>query len=195
MNLKKYFTNNLAVLFIISINIIIFIAINAFPNLRDVFLLNPDYNIALEKPWTLLTVFISHEQLIHILLNMFLILVFGSELYKETNAKLLYFAYILCGFIGSLSIFIYAPLIEYNGGLIAGASAAAFGIAATYVMLQPNTEILKSKSKYWLIALFVVNAILTIQNPQVSVGGPAHAIGILVGLIIGWLLKKASRKE
>lgn len=195
MNLKKYFTNNLVVLFIISINIIIFIAINAFPNLRDVFLLNPDYNIALEKPWTLLTVFISHEQLIHILLNMFLILVFGSELYKETNAKILYFAYILCGFIGSLSIFIYAPLIEYNGGLIAGASAAAFGIVATYVMLQPNTEILKSKSKYWLIALFVVNAILTIQNPQVSVGGPAHAIGILVGLIIGWLLKKASRKE
>lgn len=190
MSLKKYFNKNYAVLILICINIIVFIALNAFPDLRDVFLLNAEPKIALEKPWTLITVFFSHELLIHILLNMFLVLVFGTELYKETNAKVVYIAYILCGFIGSLSVLVYASLIGYNGGLIAGASAASFGIVATYVMLQPNAIILKSKSKYWLIALFVVNAILTIQNPQVSVGGPAHAIGILVGLLIGWLLKK-----
>ncbi len=190
MNFKKYFSNNSAVLTIISINIIVFIAINVFPNLRDIFLLNADPKILLEKPWTLLTVFFSHELLIHILLNMFLVLIFGSELYKETNAKVVYFVYTLCGIIGSLSVLIYAPLIGYNDGLIAGASAAAFGTVATYVMLQPNTVILKSNSKYWLIALFIVNAILTIKNPQVSVGGPAHAIGILVGLLFGWLLKK-----
>lgn len=190
MNFKKYFSNNSAVLIIISINILVFIAINVFPNFRDIFLLNADPKTTLEKPWTLLTVFFSHELPIHVLINMFLILIFGSELYKETNAKVVYIAYILCGFIGSLSVLVYASLIGYNGGLIAGASAASFGIVATYVMLQPNAIILKSKSKYWLIALFVVNAILTIQNPQVSVGGPAHAIGILVGLLIGWLLKK-----
>lgn len=190
MNYKKYFSNNFPVLILIGINIIVFMAINAFPNLRNVFLLNANLKISLEKPWTLLTVFFSHELLIHILLNMFLVLIFGSELYKESNAKVVYFAYILCGFIGSLSVIIYASLTGYNGGLIAGASAAAFGIVATYVMLQPDTVILKSKSKYWLIALFVVNAILTIDNPQISVGGPAHAIGILVGLLFGWLLKK-----
>lgn len=190
MSFKKYYTNNIPVLTLIGINIVIFIAINAFPGLREVFLLNADPRISLTKPWTFLTVIFSHELLIHILFNMVLVLIFGSELYKETNAKVVYFAYILCGFIGSLSVLIYAPFIGYNGGLIAGASAAAFGIVATYVMLQPEAVILKSKSKYWLIALFVVNAILTINNPQVSVGGPAHAVGILVGLLFGWLFKK-----
>lgn len=134
----------------------------------------------------------SHELPIHVLINMFLILIFGSELYKETNAKVVYFVYILCGFISSISTLIYASLIGYNGGLIAGASAAAFGIVAAYAMLQPDVVILKSKSKYWLIALFIVNVILTIKNPQVSVGGPAHAVGILVGLLFGWILKKKS---
>ena len=192
MNYKKYFSNNSAVLIIISINILVFIAINVFPNFRDIFLLNADPKTTLEKPWTLLTVFFSHELPIHVLINMFLILIFGSELYKETNAKVVYFVYILCGFISSISTLIYASLIGYNGGLIAGASAAAFGIVAAYAMLQPDVVILKSKSKYWLIALFIVNVILTIKNPQVSVGGPAHAVGILVGLLFGWILKKKS---
>lgn len=190
MKLKKYFINNSAVWILICINIIIFIALNTVPNLSDIFLLNADYKIVLEKPWTLLTVFFSHELPIHIILNMFLVLIFGSKLYKETSAKLLYFVYILCGFLGSLSVLIYAPLIGYNGGLIAGASASSFGIVATYVVLHPNTIILKSKSKYWLIALFIVNAVLTIKNPQVSVGGPAHAIGIIIGILIGYLFKK-----
>ncbi len=190
MNLKKYFTKNLAVLVLICINIIVFIALNVFPNLGDNFLLNADPQIAFEKPWTLITVFFSHVLPIHILLNMLLVLIFGTELNKETSAKVLYFAYVVCGFIGSLTIFIYAPLIDYNGGLISGASAAAFGIVAAYATLKPDALILNSKSKYWLIALFAVNAILTIRNPQVSIGGPAHAVGIVVGMFIGWLLKK-----
>lgn len=38
MNFKKCFSNNFPVLFLTSINIMVFTAINAFPNLRDVFL-------------------------------------------------------------------------------------------------------------------------------------------------------------
>jgi membrane associated rhomboid family serine protease len=96
MNIKKYFSNNTAILTIICINLIVFIAINAFPNLREILLLNADPKIMLEKPWTLFTVFFSHELLIHILLNMVLVFIFGTELYKETNAKVVYLVYILC---------------------------------------------------------------------------------------------------
>ena len=44
-----------------------------------------------------------------------------------------------------------------------------------------------------MIAVFIVNAILTIQNPIVSVGGAAHATGIVVGLIYGYSYKKLIR--
>lgn len=190
MRLKEYFSSNPTTLTLIFTNIIIFIALNTFSNLSGLFLLDPSINMVMNRPWTLLTVFFSHELHIHILLNMFLVLIFGTQLERETNAKVVFYVYLLSGFIGSLTILAYAPLIGYDGEPIPGASAAAFGIVAAYATLQPNTIILKSKSKYWMIALFIVNAVLTIQNPHVSVGGPAHATGIVVGLIFGYLLKK-----
>lgn len=195
MKLKDYFSNNLAVLALIFINLLIFVALYIFPNLSGYLLLNPEPSVVAERPWTLITVLFSHEILIHFLLNMFLVFVFGTQLSRETNAKIMYCVYILCGFLGSLTILAYAPLVKYDGDAIAGASAAAFGIVTAYAALQPNKSILKSKAIYWVIALFVFNAILTIRNPRISVGGPAHAIGIIAGLIIGFMLKRKYPKK
>lgn len=195
MKIKNYFSKNFAVITIILINLLIFIAINISPNLSESLLLNPEPDAIVKAPWTLITVLFSHEILIHFLLNMFLCLVFGTELSKETNYGTVFFIYILCGLLGCLVIIPYAPIISYNGGPVAGASAAAFGLVAAYGALQPNRELLKSKVKFWVIALFVFNAILTIRNPKVSVGGPAHAVGIVAGLIIGFILKKVLYKN
>lgn len=195
MKVKEYFSHNFAVLTLILINLGIYIALIINPDLSSLFLLEPNLNMVMSRPWTLLTVFFSHELHIHILLNMLLVLIFGTQLNRATNGMVVWGVYLLCGLIGSLVSLVYAPLIGYSGGPIAGASAAAFGIVATYVALEPNKIILKSKAKYWLIALFLVNAVLTIQNPQVSVGGPAHAIGIIEGFVFGYLLKMFSKKE
>jgi len=190
MRLRKYLLNNQAVVTLVLINLVVYILLNALPGLSGVFLLDPDLSMVMEKPWTVVTVFFSHEILIHVLLNMMLVLVFGTQLFRETNAKVIYFIYILCGLIGSWAIFGYASFVEYTGGPIAGASAASFGIVAAYAAIRPDAIILKSKSKHWLLALFIVNAVLTIQNPSVSVGGPAHAAGIAAGFIMGKLLRK-----
>src|SRR5690554_3432606 len=183
MKQKKFLFNNNAVLTLILINVMIFILLNVFPALSGVFLLDPNPASLADKPWTVLTVFFSHEILIHLLVNVFLIFIFGTQLYRETNGKVVYGIYMLSGLLGSLTSLAYASLIGYDAEPMAGASAAAFGIAGAYAALQPDAVILKSKSKYWLIALFTVNAVLTVQNPQVSVGGPAHAAGIVAGVL------------
>ncbi|MGI6716564.1 MAG: rhomboid family intramembrane serine protease [Eubacteriales bacterium] len=195
MKIKDYFTKNFAVIAIILINLLIFIAVNIVPNLSDSLLLNPELDALAKSPWTLITVLFTHEVLIHFLLNMVLVFIFGTQLSKETNYGVVFFTYILCGLLGSSVVLVYAPLIKYTGAPIAGASAAAFGLVAAYGALRPNKEIFKSKVKYWVVALFVVNALFTVQNPSVSVGGPAHAIGILVGLLIGFILKKKVNKN
>jgi len=51
---------------------------------------------------------------------------------------------------------------------------------------------LKSKAVHWVAALFAVNALLTAQNPQISVGGPAHAVGLALGLLFGYALRRKS---
>jgi len=186
--MKSNLWNSKATCIIILVNIAIFAALTVSPDLADIFLLNPD--LIAERPWSLLTAFFSHELFIHILLNMLLLFIFGTRLENEANAGVLLGVYVLCGLVGSLSSVAYAAVIGYQGGPIAGASASAFGVAAAFAALKPDTVILKSKAVHWVAALFVVNALLTVQNPQVSVGGPAHAAGIVLGLAFAYALRR-----
>ncbi|NMB01061.1 MAG: rhomboid family intramembrane serine protease [Firmicutes bacterium] len=188
----KHFSSSPATGTLLLVNIILFVALNVSPGSVGLFLLDP--NMVAERPWTLVTVFFSHKRLVHILLNMLLLFVFGTRLEARASAKALFGVYVLSGFLGSLSILPYASAISYGGGPIAGASASAFGVVAAFGALRPNALVLKSKSIHWVIALFIVNVLLTIQNPQVSVGGPAHAVGIIVGLVYGYLLRQGDRE-
>jgi membrane associated rhomboid family serine protease len=96
----KNFWSNPATWILLLLNIIIFIALNVSPGLASVFLLDP--SLVPERPWSLFTVFFSHELFIHILLNMLLLVVFGTLLEREANSRVLLGVYGLCGFIGSL---------------------------------------------------------------------------------------------
>ncbi|ACB85129.1 rhomboid family intramembrane serine protease [Natranaerobius thermophilus] len=175
-------------LVIIFVNLLFYIVLNTIPNLGDKLLLYPEINMVIERPWTLITVFFSHEIHIHILGNMGLFFFFGSKLEKVTNSKVVILVYLITGFIGSLAILPVAYLIEWTETVV-GASAAVFGIVSAFAVLRPSTIILRSKAKWWALALFVFNAIIAIINPQISVGAGAHAVGIIVGLIIGYWLK------
>jgi membrane associated rhomboid family serine protease len=62
-----------------------FIALNNVPNLRENLLLNHEISMTLEKPWTLITVFFSHEVIIHLVFNMGILFFFGSSL--ESSPK------------------------------------------------------------------------------------------------------------
>lgn len=189
--LEKYKENIRAgqgTLVIILINLIIFIALNIIPNIEDKLLLSSDVNIIIERPWTLITVFFSHEIHLHIILNMALLFIFGLQLEKITNSKLLFSLYLLAGFIGSLVVVPVAFLIGTED-LITGASAAVFGIVTAFAVMRPDTLILRSKAKWWALALFIFNAIIVIINPQTSVGAAAHIAGIIVGLLFGYWLK------
>ena len=53
---------------------------------------------------------------------------------------------------------------------------------AAYAMFQPDVVILKSKSKYWLIALFIVNVILTIKILKFLLW--SGQVGILVDCLV-----------
>jgi len=178
-----------ATLTIIIVNIIVYIALITVPNITDVLLLDPD-NI-MEKPWTLVTVFFSHEFFIHIFLNMIFFFIFSRKLEKLTNSATVFIIYLTCGFIGSLTFMPYAPLIGWSGPVV-GASAAVWGVAAAFAAMRPENYILKAK--HWIVALFIGNTVLLVLNPQAMIGATAHYAGIVVGLICGYLLKAKEQK-
>ena len=110
---------------IIVINIVIFIALNTITELSTELILYPELDMVLQRPWTLVTVFFSHEGIIHILGNMSLLLFFGARLEKITSSKNVLLIYLISGFVGSLTILSTAPLIGWEE-TVRGASAAVF---------------------------------------------------------------------
>lgn len=172
---------------LILINIIIFAMLNLFSEASNVLLLDPNHVV--EAPWTLITVFFSHELLIHLVTNMGLLFLFGRMLERIVGGGNLLIAYLLCGFLGSVTIIPFADVIQWIGP-VAGASAAVFGVVAALGAIEPDRVIMKGTVKQWVLALFVVNALIFIMNPTVSIGGPAHAIGLIAGYIIGQWMKQ-----
>jgi membrane associated rhomboid family serine protease len=179
---------------IILINIIMFIALNNVPNLRENLLLNHEISMTLEKPWTLITVFFSHEVIIHLVFNMGILFFFSSSLEKIANAKTVAVVYLIAGLMGSLS-FLFIRLIIQQTGFMAGASAAVFGIVGAFAALRPNAVLLGSKAKLWALVLIIFTVLLAVMNPQTLDSAVAHVIGVFVGIICGYWLKSKEGKK
>ena len=173
---------------IILLNLILFIALNLLPSIEENLLLNPEISVIIEKPWTLFSVFFSHQLLLHFLVNMVLLFVFGLELEKITNSKFVISLYVLAGLVGSLAI-VPASVLGRSNDLIAGASAAVFALVAAFAVMRPDASILKSKAKLWALALFIFNALTLFINPEMSQSAFAHITGILVGIIVGYWIR------
>ena len=183
-------SRSLATLTLIAINVVVFAILNAFPDARVGLLLDPQH--VLQAPWTVVTVLFAHELVLHLAPNMALVFVFGRELGRLVGSGYVAGTYLVAGILGVLTIIPYASVIQWAGP-VAGASAAAFGVVAALAALRPDLKLLKGTSKQWLVALFVTNLVITVLNPDVSIGGPAHAVGIVVGFALGSWMKQRAR--
>lgn len=179
---------------IILVNLLVFIALNLIPAIEENLLLNPEFSLVIDKPWTLFTVFFSHQLLLHFMVNMVLLFIFGLELEKITDSKSVVFLYISAGLIGSLAI-VPASVIGKSDDLIAGASAAVFSLVAAFAVMRPDTSILKSKARLWAVALFIFNALTLISNPLMAQSTVAHIVGIFVGVLAGYWMKSIQYKK
>ncbi|WP_165774670.1 rhomboid family intramembrane serine protease [Candidatus Viridilinea mediisalina] len=185
-NLREDMRTHTVTYTIVLINIIVFTVLNLFPETRNVLLLDP--HRVMEAPWTVISVFFSHEMLIHIVLNMGVLLPFGRRLERIVGGGKLLSVYGLCGFLGSLTIIPFADVIQWIGPVV-GASAAVYGVVAALSAIEPDKIIMKGAIKHWALALFIGNALLLMIDPTAMIGGPAHAIGLIAGYFLGQWLK------
>lgn len=180
---------------LIGINVVVFLLLNLFSDLAPFILLDSALDAVLARPWTLVTVFFSHELIIHLLLNMTLMVIFGLRLEKITSTKVVVTVYFIAGLVGSLAFPLTGLFMESRPGLIAGASAAALGITGVYGVLRPNELILKSKAKWWVVVLFVTSTVQIIIMPQALDSGLAHITGTLIGVLAGLWIRKSKNER
>ncbi|MDD4858265.1 MAG: rhomboid family intramembrane serine protease [Candidatus Krumholzibacteria bacterium] len=123
---------------IILINAIIYVLelFLAHTSFVDFFGLTPHVVVSKGYVWQLITYMFLHGSPWHLLLNMFIIWMFGTPLEGVWGSNRFLNYYIVCGLGGAVLSFLFS----FNTTVI-GASGAGYGILLAYAILFPDSEI------------------------------------------------------
>lgn len=188
----RYFTD--AVKTLVVINLVLFflryIALNQF-DLAQVFGLSP--KSAWPMIWQPLTYMFIHGGIWHVVINMFVLWMFGSEMETIWGRKFFLKYYFITG-IGSGLIWLLFNLDNPYSVLI-GASGAIYGILLAFGLMFPNREILlyflfPIKVKYFVVLLGAVAFFSSMGAQTSNISHLTH----LSGMAIGYLYLKSPWK-
>lgn len=155
-------------------------------------------NFLVWQPFTYM--FLHSGSLFHILLNMFMLWMLGSELEKKWGSRFFLKYYLICG-VGSALVyslvFVVAELFSFNTSAftipVVGASGSVFGLLAAYGMLFKNRTIFfmmifPMKAKNLVLLLGAIEVFNLLDS---GLGGPTANLAHLGGLLVGFLYLKS----
>jgi membrane associated rhomboid family serine protease len=135
--------------------------------------------------WQLITYMFLHGGFWHILMNMFVLWMFGSDLERDWGSREFLKYYFLCGVGAGVFNVIFQPnsLIP-----IVGASGAIYGLLVAFAIMYPNRTVylyflFPVQVKYLVIFLAALEFFLSMTSSQSTVAHFAHLGGMLVGFL------------
>jgi membrane associated rhomboid family serine protease len=140
--------------------------------------------------WQLLTYQFMHAKLWHILINSWVIYVFGRELEEILGWKKFLALYLSSGVIGGIfQVLAALAWPEHFGGAVVGASACGFGLVAAFAALFPDREL--TMLLFFIIpirllakTLLILSAVLAVAGivfPSGNIANAAHLGGMAMG--------------
>lgn len=134
--------------------------------------------------WQLFTAMFVHVNIIHLLGNMFFLLIFGlraEELFKIQEYLLVYF---LSGLAGNLLTLLFGPFMVSAGA--SGAIFGLFGACTIYIRRAVGQSI---------IGALLYSFFLLMINAGRNVNYLAHLGGLVAGLLIGYALAERRKRR
>jgi membrane associated rhomboid family serine protease len=178
-----------AVLPLIAVLVIVFVAQLATPGLGDRLSLPGSAADLGDRPWSPLTVMFVHDNIVHLVVMVVMLAGFGALLEQRARSVDVVAVYLIAGLAGSLAVVATLAAFETDGTLV-GASAAVFGVAAAALVMRPSSRILGGTATQWLVALVAINIVFLLSQPLSSV---AHLTGVAVGVAYGSVLMQGTR--
>jgi Uncharacterized membrane protein (homolog of Drosophila rhomboid) len=136
------------------------------------------------EPWRMFTSIFGHLSILHILLNMYTLWIFGMLLEPMLGRVRYLVLFLLAGWAGSLGMLFIAPLNQ--GGI--GASGAIFGMMAALLVIQRRL----GGNVTQLLVLVGINLVIGFI-PAFGIAWQAHLGGLIGGAIVG-LIYTETRK-
>lgn len=147
-------------------------------------------NDIFSRPYIILTYMFLHGGFYHLLLNMYVLLMFGTLVEQRIGTRNFLAVYFASGIIAALLSSIF-----YSRAL--GASGAIAGILGVLIILMPELTILFffiAPMPLWMFGIiYILIETFGIFVPS-GVGHIAHLVGLACGLLYGLHLKNKSRK-
>ncbi len=170
--------------FLFSTCIIVFIFQNMFPWLTNAFSLYPP--IVNKKPYLLITALFLHENIQHLMNNMFALLIFGVALETVTDTKYLLATFFISGIIGNI-----AACFFYSNSFSLGASGAIMGIIGALAVIRPFMIVWFGgpMPMIMLAGIWIIVNIAGLFDKYSNIGYAAHVFGFFTGALIGLALK------
>ncbi len=150
------------------------------------------YSNLATHPWTLLTSVFSHQALLHIFLNMFVLNSFGRFLEQFLGSKFYLGFYLVAGVIASLSHALLSNFLLGQPDLPAlGASGAIAGLVLLFSLLFPKEKIVLFAivplpalvGAIAFVALDLWGLAAQAEGGGLPIGHGAHLGGALAGLL------------
>ncbi|MEO6818520.1 MAG: rhomboid family intramembrane serine protease [Ginsengibacter sp.] len=199
-SLKPSLSSTPAVLNLIIINVIVYIAQQIFdaspmdPGRLTSMLALYSVDTGNFKIYQLVTHLFAHGGFLHILFNMYALWLFGSVLERGWGAKKFLIFYFACGFAAGLSQMFLVP---YSSAI--GASGAVMGLIAAFAYTYPNVEFyiipipfpIKVK---WLAVAYAAIDIFGGLSGKDGIAHFAHLGGLVMGLILVFIWNRQNKK-
>ncbi len=140
-----------------------------------------------------------HGDFLHILLNMFILWMFGCEVERYWGDKEFLKYYFICGIGAGFFHLIFNMTSNIP---VVGASGAIYGILIAFAMLFPERPIMlfplfiSLKAKYWAIIFAAIALMLGVLGGQNGVAHFAHLGGMIIGFVylkLGWKMSLLGR--
>ena len=200
-NLYQNFTSRNIVEKIIAINIVLFVLTYLFNTLSflfnidqnlivEWFSLQPDFEMLLYRPWTIVSYGFLHIGFFHIVFNLLFLFYFGNLFLDFFNARQ-FMVYYLLGIVAGGLIYMlaynYLPALKTQQTVLVGASAGVTAIVIGISSHIPQYSlhfrfIGKIKLLYIAIGMVVLDLV---QIPAGNAGGHlAHLGGALLGFLM-----------
>lgn len=137
--------------------------------------------------WQVVSYMFLHGGFMHILLNMYVLVMFGLPVEMIWGSRRFLLYYLFCGIGAGLVIFLIAVLTG-NPMPTVGASGALFGVMLAFSVLYPNAEVLlffflPVKAKYLIIIYAGFELYMEMSGSQPNVSHVGHLGGLISGIL------------
>ena len=188
------------VLNLIIINALVFLAWNLVPVevMNEYFLLFKIKNLPFHetvnwgysfKPIQIVTHFFSHADLMHIVMNMYALFLFGTALETVLGSKRFLIQYLTFGLLSGILIAVFDP----SANPVLGASAAISGLLVVYAYVYPNARLgllfipIQFRAVHFVIGLAAISAFFVILEIITGEGGTISHFGHFMGMVVAFV--------